>query len=537
MSHYIVEKYDENKLDTYLKNEYGTINNKFQIRFFRDYFSTEPKGLGAKTVVTELDYYSESFIDDYSAYYSFSRHKYSKTCKRVHFFSHLFSRESFNELLKNDKVNLDKNKIHSSYLGYIVVKPIPNALIGATILKPYPEKDIGLETDNSIRCYNSIREYKINLFGIPFKIKTLAFQEQDKNVSACATCAIWFALHYLSDKFKIPKLSPYYITKAAGNQYLGSGRMFPSESLDPIQIGRAITSFNLVYELRNRKEFKNDLSVVKAFIYSYNKFGLPVLLGLNIPGLGYHLITIVGFKDNLSFKEESLEDKKKINFKTDFMNEFYAHDEHTGPFVRVYFKDHTKDELAKYKDRLKERNLSKKMKRIENSTFQVKINFSEDIDANVMEEYCYVEDIIIPLPQIIRIKFEDISKELSIINGFFEEVIEQNIFWDVFLQESNEYKDAVRKSSKITKGEKLNILQKPLSKYIWVANGIVNGEIIIESIFDASDMNSQFYCLHIALFDANLKESLKQATNLKSNLKNEWKESQYTNLILKASNA
>ena len=50
-------------------------------------------------------------------------------------------------------------------------------------------------------------------------------------------------------------------------------------------------------------------------------------------------------------------------------------------------------------------------------------------------------------------------------------------------------------------------------------------------------MNSEFYCLHIALFDANLKESLNQATNLKSILKNEWKESQYTNLILKASNA
>ena len=117
MSHYIVEKYDENKLDTYLKNEYGTINNKFQIRFFRDYFSTEPKGLGAKTVVTELDYYSESFIGDYSAYYSFSRHKYSKTCKRVHFFSHLFSRESFNELLRNDKVkqNNIKKKNNKNY--------------------------------------------------------------------------------------------------------------------------------------------------------------------------------------------------------------------------------------------------------------------------------------------------------------------------------------------------------------------------------------------------------------------------------------
>ncbi|MBK9256060.1 MAG: hypothetical protein IPM42_11265 [Saprospiraceae bacterium] len=534
MSRYILEKYDENKLDTYLKNEYGSINNKFQIRFFRDYFSPEPIGLGAKTVVIENDYYSESFIDDYSAYYSFSRHKYSKTCKRVHFFSHLFSRESFNNFLRNYKLNTEKNIIHNSYLGYIVVKPIPNALIGATVLKPYPATNNELGKANLVRCYNSIREYKINLFGVAFKIKTLAFQEQDKNVSACATCAIWFALHYLSDRFKIPKLSPYFITKAAGNQYLGSGRMFPSESLDPIQIGRAITSFNLVYELRNKNQFKNDLSAVKAFIYSYNKLGLPVLLGLNIPGLGYHLITIVGFKINLNFPKLNIEDKK-INYLTDFMDEFYAHDEHTGPFARVYFKNHTQFELTNYKDRIKERNLQKKMKRIDNSTFQVKINFSEDGEANVIEEYCFVEDIIIPLPQIIRIKFEDISKELSIINGFIEEVIEENIFWDVFLQESNLFKESVKFSLNYSSAEKLELLQKPLSKFVWVAKGLVSGVTIIESIFDASDMNSQFYCLYIALFDVNIKESLNQATNSKPIFENEWKMQQYSKLFLKAS--
>ena len=39
------------------------------------------------------------------------------------------------------------------------------------------------------------REYKVSLFGIDLAINTIAFQEQDRVVSACATSALWSMYH------------------------------------------------------------------------------------------------------------------------------------------------------------------------------------------------------------------------------------------------------------------------------------------------------------------------------------------------------
>ena len=91
-------------------------------------------GLDAKTIVIENDYVSKDYLHDFVSYYSLCFENYPKTCKRLHFFNLNFSKEEFiSALVTSDK----SQEIWDSYLGFIVVRPIPTKVIGYTVLKTF----------------------------------------------------------------------------------------------------------------------------------------------------------------------------------------------------------------------------------------------------------------------------------------------------------------------------------------------------------------------------------------------------------------
>ncbi len=78
---------------------------------------------------------------------------------------------------------MDKIKeLKESYLGFSVIKPLPVTFLGKTCLKAYSNDS----NDGSERHYIH-RQYIANLLGIQFSVDSVAYQEQDKVVSACAT--------------------------------------------------------------------------------------------------------------------------------------------------------------------------------------------------------------------------------------------------------------------------------------------------------------------------------------------------------------
>jgi hypothetical protein len=319
-------EYSQENLAYALKNDFISVNdltaNKFHFRYLLDYFADTHDALAAKMIVIESDYVSRSYLNDYSSYYSLCfSDEYKKKCKRVHFFNIRFTLDEF----KSDIVdNINKFINNDTYLGYIVVNNLPTVIIGATVLKTYH--------NNSHRFYIT-RECEVSLFGKKLRIQSLIFQEQDKVVSACATTALWIAFHKTSSYFQTQHPSPSAITTSAKNSFSYSGRIFPNkEGLDHFQIGNAIESVGLVFELRNKVELKNP-RIVKSFIYSYCKLGLPVLLGLNINNKGRHLITISGFRYGpMNDANQEPEDIKMI---ANNINMFYAHDDRIGPFSRL----------------------------------------------------------------------------------------------------------------------------------------------------------------------------------------------------------
>ena len=156
----------------------GVIDGKLHSIYFDEYF----RELKAKTIVVEPSYVDRDYLEDFAGYYVKCFESYGRWCTRLHFFDRLLTRPEFEATLRGDPGALARGDLEGSYLGFIVVKPLPETVVGRTCLKTYP--------GNGRRQYPIVRRYKANLFGTALQVDTLAFQEQDREVAACATSAL-----------------------------------------------------------------------------------------------------------------------------------------------------------------------------------------------------------------------------------------------------------------------------------------------------------------------------------------------------------
>lgn len=460
-------------------NEFLTpdeVKNKRHFIYFQEYLSNSDDGLGAKTIIIENDYISKAYLSDYSTYYSLCFKQYKRKAKRIHFFSETFNKQQFvNSLISTDVKN---RNIWDSYLGFIVAKPLPDAIIGPTILHTYNS------SKDKLRKYSCTRDYHVNVFGKELVVNTLIFQEQDTVLSACATAALWCAFHKTSDLFHTPEPSPSAITNSAGNLFINSGRTFPSHGLDPYQICRSIENIGLVSELRNKSNFLDDSGLVKSFIYGYLRMGLPVLLGIESSILPRHLITVNGYKEVIDYKNTK---QGKMLLKAEFIERFYAHDDQVGPFCRLGFKDNS----------------------------IVTALWFKDPDQRIT---AIASCIIVPLHPKIRITFEEVYETINYVDKFFAKflsLIKSKIIWDIFLDFSNKYKEEVLSDKSINDNLKKQILFKNMPRFIWHAVAYINNEKIMDIIFDATDISRGFFCFDIIFYNESFKDLLKDILAIK----------------------
>ena len=193
----------------------------------------------------------------------------------------------------------------------MVIRPIPVTFIAKLCLKPYEE-----EIHNLLR-----KEYKVSLFGINLSIKTIAFQEQDRVVSACATSALWSMYHaHIDFPFQcIPSASS--ITKSAIER---SGADM-AEGLNPEKIVQQIESNGLKPILVNL-EYDIDFVVLKETIKILIDSKLPLILGVDVnnekgeTSKGKHALTVLGYEE-----------------KDNKLTALFVHDDRYGPYARIDF--------------------------------------------------------------------------------------------------------------------------------------------------------------------------------------------------------
>lgn len=465
-----VIEFSENALAVALANDFTSneiIKSKNQFHYLKDYLGI--KGIGAKTIFIEENYVSKDFLLGYTSYYAYCFENYPKVCKRVHFFKNEFNSDDLsNQLLKHDK----DNGFWENYLGFIVVKPIPITVIGFTVLKTYHV--------NGSRKFWGVREYDIHIFGTEVKIKSLAFQEQDSVIAACATTAIWSMLNKASLDYHTTLKTPSEITKDADNVSPDGSRLFPNKGLSILQICQSIVNSGLVSEVKRGDYFVDEkighvvsAQYLKKILNAYSPIGIPLILVVKVPNgndeYGWHALAASGYKQKAP---ELKKPTNTISWYSGDIERIYAHDDQWGPFARSKFID----------------------------DYSIETHWTKN---DQQKRGTLVQNIVVPIYPKIRISYENIEALVLgidiMLTIFFHGKILADLVWDIKINYSEILKNRLKKSSLID-DVKLEKLTKGLPKYVWIARCFIAEQTIIEFIFDATGVSNAMLCKDVICY-------------------------------------
>jgi hypothetical protein len=420
--------------------------------------------LGAKTIIVESEYTDGDYLDDFSSYYVKCFRDYHRRCKRLHFFDRDFDEPTFRNLILGNVSRTEGQAMKDSYLGFVVARPLPDAIIGRTALKHY-------DNDGGRRNYPATKEYKANLFGVELSVRSLAFQEQDSVLAACATVALWSAFHKTAELFGTPIPTPVEITKAA-NQIELPARPIPSHSLTLQQICNSIRHVGLEPEVIQVR----PSTPVPSLIYGHLRMGLPVVLLVELEGEGGHALTLAGFslQGNQVRSSEVASGNTCVPLSGLRIDKFYGHDDQFGPFNRLEV-----DSSASYRG----------------NTYPIVFRGSWKNSAGTVLRLFPVA-VVVPVYHKIRVTFLDALKWLTRLENVLAAVwnvggVAASNEWDLRLITSNDYKTAVRALGlRETEMSQVLIAQHP--RFIWNATLRVNGAEALELLVDATDMARSF---------------------------------------------
>lgn len=232
--------------------------------------------LGAQLAVIEYRYLDADYRDEHSRFYSKAFRRYPSIAHRLHFFL-----DAPPEELESQEVPMRFDGLE--YLGYVVLRPVPGAPVGRSLIRPPGA------LDRHISCQ---AEDTVNLFGTQLTVRGCPFIAQDAQLSVCAHASLWVTAYYHHLSFKRPRLLPGDIAEAVPSE-LGLGRPTPSAGLSIYQMAETATRIGLpalVYDVDTlHEEDESIFSVACRYLNSR----MPVI----VAG-GGHAFVLVGYRRN-----------------------------------------------------------------------------------------------------------------------------------------------------------------------------------------------------------------------------------------------
>lgn len=475
--------------------------NNDKIAYLDDYLRT----IRCQTVVIEDCYVDKNFLEDYARYYSRCFQEYPKKCVRVHFFAAKFGIRRLKNYL-NRPLHSNKGLFYDgSYLGFIVFRPLPNAPLAKVCLTTYRD-EIGKH-----RHFPVLKDYFVHFLGSELSVKSLAFQEQDRALSACATSALWSAFHGSSGLDVNTVSAPSRITENAKKIIPQATSNHPHRGLTPAQMSNSIREEGLEPLLCN---FINT-SYLKALLRAYLSVGVAPVLGMTlyygdeqgvlangiprtIP-IGDHAVAVAGYNMSENQPKEFKADdigtnipvilRQPMYLLSSSIDKLYVHDDEVGPFVKMEFDD-------EYWQHLKTR-------------WHMYRKNPDEINATV-------RDILLPKPHKIRISFNTIFSIIREFNslymgGWYDDG--GRVVWDIYLTTVNDFKQEIRSYDTnyfLQPQHKMSLLSLSLPRYIWRVDGYMleksDQKMTKKSftyIFDATEIENSdlFVCaVHYDLF-------------------------------------
>jgi hypothetical protein len=416
------------------------------------------KQLGAKTLIVEDPYVDADYLDDFAVYYSKCFTPYDRWCKRLHFFTTQFTRD---ELLKCVDGSSPATDLQASYLGFIVARPLPQTVIGRTVLRTY-------DGDNGRRHFPAVAEHRANLFGIDLSVKSLPFQEQDQVLAACATVALWSCFQKTADLFGGSTPTPSAITRSA-SQVFHHGRPIPSQGLSVEEICSAIRHVGLEPELVDLRTARPPLF---SLIYGYLEMGVPVALVVLIEGIGFHAITLTGYSVQATAQRTvELPGAPPVPMKGLRIDKFYGHDDQIGPFSRVIIKQSPPG-----------------------APYPIQFETSWLNKTTGQPRPVYPSAVVAPVYNKIRLKFLDVMEWVTRLHGLIDGMLPPTVprEWDVHLCFSNDFKAILRSDVGVPRAIIENLLLAHHPRFWWRAKLSFGGRELLELLFDATGIARSF---------------------------------------------
>jgi hypothetical protein len=197
------------------------------------------KASGARAALLEERYLDRDYSAEFSNFYSRLFEQYGRFCRRFHFFTKdLIDFASNSEALVTA---LREAQDNDEYLGFVVVRPVPDAPIGRAIITA-PKAPAGCGNRSLVGA-----TYEAHLLGVRLKVFGVPFTQQDTRISACAQASIWMAGRHFCAKHGGPWFSTAAISEAASkptDAYLARSLPAGSSGLHPNNMLRALSAMD-----------------------------------------------------------------------------------------------------------------------------------------------------------------------------------------------------------------------------------------------------------------------------------------------------
>jgi hypothetical protein len=440
---------------------------------------------GCSTVVVEENYVDRDHLEDFSHYYVRCFAEYHRFCKRLHFFAgDPFGPAEFLAAVERRGGPLDDEALRRRYQGFVVVRPLPDAVVGRTVLVP-PVGELGA-------VFPTLRRYEPNLFGVTLPITGLAFQEQDTVLAACATTALWSALHKTADLFGSRAPSPSAVTEAA-TRYEHRTRAIPSRFLNVRQMCQAICEADLQPEVHDLAGPQGLLPGI-SLCYAYLCLGVPVVLGVEIEDQGDHAVVLTGFRlsptpvDRAELLLPGSTQPLPLLAER-WIGGFYAHDDQHGPFCVLDVGGGGRRKGWAYPFTL---------------TGEWRAPDSTRLTL-------WPRVAIIPVYHKLRVGYASVLRCLLNFGLFVTTlrlptgVAEWGIEWDVHLTTTNAYKAVLRSQPPEGDLQRNRLLLEGLPRFIWRATGYDTSGPVVEFLLDATDMDRSFFVREARFLSADFR--------------------------------
>lgn len=256
---------------------------------------------GVVCIVREARYIDADWRSQLARFYTGAFRRYPSVCHRLHFFT---------DMVPEDLVDL--STFQDSYRGYSVIRPLPIAPVGRTMIVPPPA------LHGAARCEG---DEEVNLVGWPLKVRAMPFISQDTQLMRCSHAAIWMVLMHGTLVHGLPRLLPADVHDAAAAG-AGEHRHLPSDGLSRAQLLGAMQTLGLsptrkFLPATKEDDAAGDLTLHGIICRSVNSLLPPIVVSPS------HAWVVVAYQR----RSGAVVDRHPV--------EMWRHDDSRGPYLQV----------------------------------------------------------------------------------------------------------------------------------------------------------------------------------------------------------